>query len=72
MTPSRTDMTLQLPPPSSRGPGRDSAGLGGRARSRPDDYHLIHVVSLRDLVVTDSTTRIMDTGEHRGLLKVTR
>jgi Mg/Co/Ni transporter MgtE len=38
----------------------------------PDDHHLIHVVSLRDLVVTDSTTRIMDIGEHRGLLKVTR
>jgi len=37
----------------------------------PDDHHLIHVVSLRDLVVTDSTTRIMDIGEHRGLLKVT-
>ena len=35
----------------------------------PDDHHLIHVVSLRDLVVTDSTTRIMDIGEHRGLLK---
>jgi magnesium transporter len=37
----------------------------------PDDHHLIHVVSLRDLVVTDSTTSIMDIGEHRGLLKVT-
>jgi magnesium transporter len=36
----------------------------------PDDHRLVHVVSLRELVVADRTARVMDTGEHRGLLKV--
>lgn len=37
----------------------------------PDDHLLVHVVSLRDLVVTDRAARVMDIGEHRGILKVT-
>ena len=37
----------------------------------PDDRRLVHVVSLRELVVTDRSARIMDIGEHRRLLKVT-
>lgn len=36
----------------------------------PDDHRLVHVVSLRDLVVTDRTVRVMDIGEHRRILKV--
>ena len=36
----------------------------------PDDHRLVHVVSLRELVVADRTARVMDTGEHRGVLKV--
>jgi magnesium transporter len=37
----------------------------------PDDRRLVHVVSLRDLVVTDRTVPVMDIGEHRRILKVT-
>jgi len=37
----------------------------------PDDRRLVHVVSLRELVVTDRSARVMDIGEHRRLLKVT-
>jgi magnesium transporter len=37
----------------------------------PNDHHLIHVVSLRELVVANPTTGIMDIGEQRGILKVT-
>ncbi len=37
----------------------------------PDDRHLVHVVSLRELVVADRAARVMEIGEHRRLLKVT-
>ena len=37
----------------------------------PDDHRLVHVTSLRELVVADPTVQVMDIGEHRGLLKVT-
>jgi hypothetical protein len=30
-----------------------------------DDHRLVHVVSLRELVVADRTTRVMDIGEHQ-------
>jgi CBS domain-containing protein len=36
----------------------------------PDDHRLVHVVSLRELVVTDRTVQVMHIGEHRGILKV--
>jgi magnesium transporter len=36
-----------------------------------EDRRLVHVVSLRELVVTDRAARVMDVGDHRGLLKVT-
>jgi magnesium transporter len=37
----------------------------------PDDRRLVHVISLRELVVADRTAQVMDIGEHRGVLKVT-
>lgn len=37
----------------------------------PDDRRLVHVLSLRELVVADGNARVMDVGEHRRLLKVT-
>lgn len=36
----------------------------------PDDHFLVHVVSLRELVVTSRTTRVMDIGDHRALFSV--
>ena len=37
----------------------------------PENHHLVHVVSLRELVVADRSARVMEIGEHRRLLKVT-
>lgn len=37
----------------------------------PDDRRLVHVVSLREVVVADRAARVMDIGEHRRLLTVT-
>ena len=37
----------------------------------PDDHRLVHVLSLRELVAAERLARVMDVGEHRGILKVT-
>lgn len=36
----------------------------------PADHRLVHVISLREVVVSDRATRVMDLGNHRGIVKV--
>jgi magnesium transporter len=68
---------LSVPSTATAGEALDHVAHVGRRKPvyaiyvlDPGDRRVVHVVSLRELVVAERRTAVLEVGEHRGLLKV--